>query len=364
MNGSIRIGNLFGIPFFVHPTWFFILGLVTLSYSSQLGLVLGSIVALLLFASVLAHELGHSFAAIRQGIEVKSITLFLFGGLANLAEESKTPSGAFWVAIAGPLVSFLLFGLFTFLSVGAGISGPLAVILPLLAYTNLALGVFNLIPGLPLDGGNVLKALVWKITGNPFKGVIFAGRVGQIFGLLGISFGLSIVLGLLGSGFAGGWWYALIGWFLLQNAGRAVQYAKLQNQLTNLKAEEAVNPNSPIVLESISLRKLANDFVIGKDVWRKFLVIDEQGRLVGEIAIDDMRSVSTDLWPFTPVRELTKPVDQTKVVSPNQSLLDVAKLIEQTNVTQLPVVQADGVLVGLLEKDAIAKLLEAKLQKR
>ncbi|MFB2837488.1 site-2 protease family protein [Floridanema evergladense] len=364
MNGSIRIGNLFGIPFFVHPTWFFILGLVTLSYSSQLGIVLGSIVALLLFASVLAHELGHSFAAIRQGIEVKSITLFLFGGLANLAEESKTPAGAFWVAIAGPLVSFLLFGLFTFLSLNAGISGSLAVILPLLAYTNLALGVFNLIPGLPLDGGNVLKALVWKITGNPFKGVIFAGRVGQIFGFLGISFGLAIVLGLLGRGFTGGWWYALIGWFLLQNAGRATQYARVQNQLTNLKAEEAVNPNSPIVLESISLRKLANDYVIGKEVWRKFLVIDEQGRLVGEMAIDDMRTVSTDLWPSTPVRTLTKPVDQTKVVSPNQSLLDVAKLIEQTNATELPVVQPDGVLVGLLEKDSIAKLLETKLQKR
>lgn len=364
MNGSIRIGNLFGIPFFVHPTWFFILGLVTLSYSSQLGLVLGLIVALLLFASVLAHELGHSFAAIRQGIEVKSITLFLFGGLANLAEESKTPGGAFWVAIAGPLVSFLLFGLFTIISLGTGISGPLAGMLAMLGYINLALGTFNLIPGLPLDGGNVLKALVWKITGNPFKGVIFAGRVGQVFGLLGISFGLAVVLGLLGSGFAGGLWYAFIGWFLLQNAGRAVQYARLQNQLTNLKAEEAVNPNSPIVLESISLRKLANDYVIGKEVWRKFLVIDEQGRLVGEIAVDDMRSVSTDMWPFTPVRELMKPVDETKVVSPSQSLLDVAKLIEQNNVTELPVVQANGVLVGLLEKDSIAKLLERKLEKR
>ena len=361
MNGSIRIGNLFGIPFFVHPTWFFILGLVTLSYSSQLGLVLGLIVALSLFASVLAHELGHSFAAIRQGIEVKSITLFLFGGLANLAEESKTPSGAFWVAIAGPLVSFLLFGLFTFISLGTALSGPLAGMLGLLAYTNLALGVFNLIPGLPLDGGNVLKALVWKITGNPFKGVIFAGRFGQFFGLLGIIFGLAIVLRTqdISAG-----WYALIGWFLLQNAGRAVQYARLQDQLTNLKAEEAVNTNSPIVLESISLRKLANDYVIGKDIWRKFLVIDEQGRLVGEMAIDDMRTVSTDLWPFTPVRDLTKPVDQTKVVSPNQSLLDVAKLIEQINVTELPVVQADGVLVGLLQKDSIAKLLESKLQKR
>jgi len=359
MNGSIRIGNLFGIPFYVHPSWFFVLGLVTLSYGKELGLGLGLIVALLLFASVLAHELGHSFVAIRQGIEVKSISLFLFGGLANLAEESKTPAGAFWVAIAGPLVSLLLFGLLTFIDFSTNISGPFAVILGLLASTNLVLALFNLIPGLPLDGGNVLKALVWKITGNPFKGVIFAGRVGQIFGWLAISFGLLPVV-LKGS-FAG-FWYVLIGGFLLQNAGSAAQYAKVQDKLGKFIAKEAVIPSSSIVSESTSLRQFANDYIIGKDTRIKFLVVDQQGRLVGEIAVNDMKTVSTDLWPLTPVRELTKPVESSKLVDSHQSLLEVVKFLEQQKVTELVVVEDDGILVGLLEKDAIVKLLQTQLQ--
>jgi Zn-dependent protease len=193
MNGNIRVGNLFGIPFYVNPSWFLVLGLVTLTYGNGLAaqfssltgvvpFVLGLATALLLFASVVAHELGHSFVALRQGIKVHSITLFLFGGLASLEKESETPAGAFWVAIAGPLVSFLIFGIATLLGGSLQLTGPIGAILGLLAYVNLTLGIFNLIPGLPLDGGNILKAAVWKITGNPYKGVKFASRVGQAFG--------------------------------------------------------------------------------------------------------------------------------------------------------------------------------------
>lgn len=229
MNGTIRVGNLFGIPFYIHPSWFFVLGLVTLSYSSglaaqfpQLGaalaVILGLLTALLLFGSVVAHELGHSFVALRQGIDVKSITLFIFGGLASLEKESETPAEAFWVAIAGPLVSLLLFGMLTGVGIAIAPSGPLAAILGVLASVNLALALFNLIPGLPLDGGNILKALVWKITGNPYKGVVFASRVGQIFGWIAIASGL---LPLLLSGSFANFWNLLVGFFLLQNAGNA-----------------------------------------------------------------------------------------------------------------------------------------------
>ncbi|MGL4881694.1 MAG: site-2 protease family protein, partial [Waterburya sp.] len=206
MNGNIRIGNLFGIPFFINPSWFFVLGLVTWSYGSNLtqfpeltGLmpwVLGLVAALLLFSSVLAHELGHSFVAIAQGIPVKSITLFIFGGLATLEKESETPLQAFLVAIAGPLVSVLLFGLFSIMVVTLPLTAPLTAILSLLAYINLVLALFNMIPGLPLDGGNVLKSIVWKITGNPNKGVIFAGRVGQVIGWIAISTGILSILNI------------------------------------------------------------------------------------------------------------------------------------------------------------------------
>jgi Zn-dependent protease len=179
MNGNIRLGSLFGIPFYVNPSWFLILGLVTWDYGNGLAaafpsltggtpILLGLVTALLLFGSVLAHELGHSFVAIKQGIKVESITLFLFGGLASLEKESDTPAAAFWVAIAGPAVSILLFGILTTLGITTQITGPLAAIIGVLATINLSLGLFNLIPGLPLDGGNILKAIVWKVTGNPY----------------------------------------------------------------------------------------------------------------------------------------------------------------------------------------------------
>ncbi|NEQ09348.1 MAG: site-2 protease family protein, partial [Moorea sp. SIO4E2] len=200
MNSSIRVGNLFGIPFYVNPSWFLVLALVTFDFGGDLtnfsGLsgvlpwFLGFVTALLLFASVLAHELGHSFVAIQQGIEVKSITLFLFGGLASLEKESKSPLEAFLVAIAGPAVSLLLFALLTAVQANANLASSLASIVALLASINLALALFNLIPGLPLDGGNILKALVWQVTDNPHKGVLFASRVGQFFGWGGIIYGV------------------------------------------------------------------------------------------------------------------------------------------------------------------------------
>lgn len=370
MNGSIRIGNLFGIPFYVNPSWFLVLGLVTLSYSGALAaefpylggiapLFLGLVAALLLFASVLAHELGHSFVAIQQGIEVKSITLFLFGGLASLEKESDSPAKAFWVAIAGPAVSLVLFSLFTAINLGRSISAPLAAMVELLAYINLILAVFNLIPGLPLDGGNILKSLVWKITGNPYKGVVFASRVGQFVGWIAIALGL---LSILGISQIGSFWTLLIGLFLLQNAGRSAQSATVQEALTVLKAEDAVIPNSPIVSADLSLREFANEYIIGKDQWRQFLVTDEEGQLLGAIAVDHLKTIPTSNWPVTQVRELMQPVELSTTVQSDQSLLEVITLLEQEKLTSLPVVRENGVLVGLLEKASIIRLLEKRAQ--
>ncbi|MBE9129310.1 MULTISPECIES: site-2 protease family protein [unclassified Coleofasciculus] len=369
MNGSIRVGNLLGIPFYVHPSWFLILGLVTFDFGGSLSRfpelggalpwLLGFVGALLLFASVLAHELGHSFVAIRQGIEVKSITLFLFGGLASLEKESQTPAEAFWVAIAGPAVSLMLFALFTGISLSTGIAGAIAAIVSLLAYINLVLALFNLIPGLPLDGGNILKSLVWKITGNPYKGVVFASRVGQAMGWLGIALGL---LGILGVSTFGSIWTLLIGLFLLQNAGRSAQSATIQEKLTGLKAEDAVIPDSPIVSADLSLREFANNYIIGKGQWHKFLVTDEDEQLLGAITVDNLKTIPTSDWSTTPVKALTKPVDVSTIIKSDQSLLEVITLLEQGKLTQLPVVRDNGVVVGILEKASIVSLLEKKAQ--
>lgn len=363
MNGSIRVGNLFGIPFYINPSWFLVLGLGTIQLASIfaglggiLPLILGLISTLLLFASVLAHELGHSFVAIRQGIKVNSITLFLFGGLASLDKEAETPGEAFWIAIAGPAVSLMLFALFTAIGIGTGVTGPLAVMLQILASINFILALFNLLPGLPLDGGNILKSLVWKITGKAYKGVVFASRAGQVVGWIAIALGLLSVLGISNIGSI---WTILIGWFLLRNAGQSAQSATVQERLTALKAEDAVIPNSPVVSADLSLREFANNYIIGKAQWQKFLVTDEDGQFLGTIAIDDMRNVPTSNWPNVHVKELMQPVISSTVTS-NQSLLEVITLLEQEEITQLPVVRENGVLVGLLEKNSIIRLLEQK----
>jgi Zn-dependent protease/CBS domain-containing protein len=370
MNGTIRVGNLFGIPFYIHPSWFLVLGLVTWSYSSGLAaqfpqlsaglaLLLGLMTALMLFASVVAHELGHSFVAIRQGIDVKSITLFIFGGLASLEKESKTPGEAFWVAIAGPLVSLLLCGIVTAIGVTTTVSGPLAAILGVLASVNLALALFNLIPGLPLDGGNILKALVWKITGNPYKGVAFASRVGQIFGWVAI---LSGVLPLLFFGSAANFWNLLIGFFLLQNAGNSAQFARVQEKLTGLTAEDAVTHDSPIVSANLTLREFADERVISGQSWHRFLVTDDDGQLVGAIAVDNLRTIPTALWSETQVKEVMRPITESTTVQSDQPLLEVMQLLEQQKLSVLPVIRKNGVLVGILEKAAIIQLLQSRTQ--
>jgi Zn-dependent protease/predicted transcriptional regulator len=364
MNGNIRIGNLFGIPFFINPSWFFVLALVTWSYGSGLtqfpeltGIIpwlLGLVTALLLFSSVLAHELGHSFVAISQGISVKSITLFIFGGLATLEKESETPLQAFSVAIAGPLVSLLLFGLFTFVATTAPLTTPMQAIISLVAYINLVLAVFNMIPGLPLDGGNVLKAIVWKVTGNPNKGVIIAGRVGQVIGWIAIALG---ILSVIGVSQVGSIWTLLIGTFLLQNAGFAAQSATVQDKLSQYTAEDAVIADSPIVSSSLSIREFVNNYVIGKERWKKFLVVDENQQLLGSITTEDLKQIHTSDWNDIYLTELVKPVPEVDTIAADTSLLEVAKLFETTEARELVVIGAAGKVLGLLEKASIIKLM-------
>lgn len=368
MNGNIRVGNLFGIPFYVNPSWFLILGIITLSYGQDLArfpqlsgiapYVLGLVAAILLFVSVLAHELGHSFAAKAQGIEVKSISLFLFGGLATLEKESDTPVKAMVVAIAGPLVSIILFGLFLGFYSYIPLAAPLKAILSLLATINLSLALFNLIPGLPLDGGNILKAVVWQITGNPNKGVIFASRVGQFFGWSAVGIG---VLGSIGVLPFGNLWSLLIGWFLLQNAGVSAQSAQIQETLSGLTAQDALIADSPIITAELNIREFVNNYVIGKDKWKRFLITNSIGNLIGAIAVDDLKKIPTSAWSETSVTELMQPVDQTKTVKSDLSLLEIIKFLEkQQEIKQLTVVDQNEVVLGLVERESIINLLKSR----
>lgn len=369
MNGNLRVGNLFGIPFFINISWFFVLALTTLNFGSGLAaqfpwlgggsLILGLIAGILLFASVLLHELGHSFAAQQQGIQVNSITLFLFGGLASLDDEAKTPAGAFWIAVAGPLVSLVLFGLLTLLANSGLVAGPAAAITGLLAYINLILATFNMIPGLPLDGGNVLKAIIWKVSGNRYRGIRWASRTGQLIGWLAVSLGVLSVLGLSS---VGSFWTLIIGWFILQNAGQAAQSATIQEALSGLTAVDAVLNNSPIISESNTLRELADTALVanGNRPWRRFLVNDSANQPIGTIDLDSLKAIPSEQWSVRQVQEFVKPIAQEIKVQASQPLLDVIQQLEEQGTQALVVTQENGTLVGLLEKAEIISLLQQK----
>lgn len=366
MNGNLRVGSLFGIPFFINVSWFLVLGLVTLNFGSGLAAkfpwlggqswVLGLVSGLLLFASVLLHELGHSFAANQQGIGVKSITLFLFGGLASLEGEAETPEGAFSIAIAGPLVSLALFGLLTGVVVSGVVAGPVAAIVGLLAYINLTLATFNMIPGLPLDGGNVLKAAVWKVTGNRYRGIRWASRMGQLIGWSAISLG---VLSILGVSNIGSFWTLIIGWFLLQNAGQSAQSATIQEALSGLTAADAVVENSPVVSEGSTLRELADVLVMANlnSQWTRFLVQDEQSKFVGTIQLEVLKTIPSSQWSDYSVHDFVKPMAEESQVQSDQPLLDVVGQLDKQGSQTLAVICENGRLVGLLEKAQIINLL-------
>ena len=367
MNGNLRVGSLFGIPFYVNVSWFLVLALITWNYGSGLAnafpalpgttpWLLGLFAALMLFGSVLAHELGHSVAAMQQGIGVNSITLFLFGGLAALEKEAKTPSGAFKVAIAGPVVSWALF--FTLFAAGQVLSltGPIGAIVSLLAYINLALGVFNLLPGLPLDGGNVLKAIVWKVTGDPFKGTKYASRAGQVIGWFAVGIGAA---GIAGISSFGNVWTLLVGWFLLSNAKRSAQSASVQQRLQGLTAKDALLQESPIVVQHSSLRAFADDVLLRTEGhWRRFLVVNEDEQLVGTVSVEALREIPRDRWETMTIGDLMIGDLSLTTISSDQPLLDVVQMIEENRLSVLAVNRENGKLLGLLEKQSIIDLLQ------
>lgn len=223
MQSSLRLGGLADIQIGVHYTWVF--AVVLIAWSLAVGYfpgvvpgvgagtywALGIIAALLLFASVLVHELSHSLVARSRGLTVDSITLFIFGGVSNLSTEATSAGDEFLVAIVGPISSFVLAGVFWLLGQTLPSTGPLGAVVGYLAFINLLLGGFNLVPGFPLDGGRVLRSLVWGATGDLQRATLVASYAGQAFGWLLILWGLSR---LLSGDLLGGLWTAFIGWFL------------------------------------------------------------------------------------------------------------------------------------------------------
>ncbi|PPS40355.1 site-2 protease family protein [Chroococcidiopsis sp. TS-821] len=368
MQTSWRIGSLFGIPLLLDPLWFVILAVVTLNFGLAyqpwgvaLGWSAGIVTALLLFGSVLLHELGHSLAARAQGINVKSITLFLFGGIAAIEEESKTPGQAFQVAIAGPTVSVTLFVLLTAIAYILPTGSLSSALIGDLAKINLVLALFNLIPGLPLDGGQVLKAAVWKVTGNRFQAVRTAASAGQILGWSAIALGFAI--DLLTGELVSGLWFVLLGWFGVRNATAYKNVTSLQEALLTLKVSDAMNKDFRVVDADSTLRQFADLFLLESKPTQVYFAASD-GRYRGMVSVDDLRLIERSQWETQTLHSIVRPLTEIPTVTETTSLADVINQLENQHLQQITVLSPAGAVAGLVDKGDILRTLAQKLKLR
>jgi Zn-dependent protease/CBS domain-containing protein len=367
MPGSIRLFRVAGINIFINFSWIIIVVLLTWSLATGWFSVLypgwsittywlvSLISTLLLFVSVLLHELAHSLVARARGIPVKSITLFIFGGVSNIEQEPRSPGIEFQIAIVGPLVSLLIGGIAFLLSLPlAGVNLPLTAILRYLAVTNVLLGIFNLIPGFPLDGGRVLRSIIWKVTGSLRRATSAAVIVGQVVAYLLILWG---VWQFFGGNVLNGIWIGFIGWFLLISAQSANSQAMLQSMFRGVPVSEVMNPAPVTVPTNISLQKLVDDYFLPRGL--RNALVTHADQLAGLITLGDIRHVPREQWGQVLVGQVMVPVDRLHVVSPQQNLNDVLPVMVSQDVNQLPVLQNDR-LVGVLSRDAIMRYLEVR----
>lgn len=366
MQSGWRVGSLFGIPFFIDTSWFAILLLVAYSYGADptwqqtWGVVawgMGLLLALLLFASVLLHELGHSLAAKMQGINVNSITLFLFGGIASIDQESKTPGGAFQVAIAGPLVSLGIYLLLATLSQLPGLPLAAQVLVWNVAQINLVLTLFNLIPGLPLDGGQVLKAAVWKITQSRIKGVRWAASTGQILGWLAIVLGLFAVVTYQ---FWFGLWIAAIGWFAIRNASAYSRVTDLQEALASLTAGDAMVREFRVIDANMTLRQFADEYLL-QEKRSPFYFAASDGRYRGLVEINDLRTIERSEWETRTVQSMAKPLLDIPSAREKTPLSEVVTHLEADSLPRVTVLTPADAVAGTIDRGDIVRALATKL---
>ncbi|BAY94179.1 MULTISPECIES: site-2 protease family protein [unclassified Tolypothrix] len=368
MQTNWRIGSLFGIPLFLDPLWFVILGLATLNFGvayqewgNTVAWSAGIVMALLLFGSVLLHELGHSLVARSQGIKVNSITLFLFGGIAAIEEESKTPAKAFQVAIAGPLVSIALFFILRLLGSVLPDTTPLGEMVNDLARINLVVALFNLIPGLPLDGGQVLKAALWQFTGNRFQAVHLAARAGQILGYSAIALGFAI--DFFTRELALGLWIVLLGWFGIRNANSYDSVTTLQETLLKLTAADTMTRDFRVVDADQTLRAFADAYLLDTNAPEVYFAAAD-GRYRGMVSIDDLRLVERSQWETQTLQSIVLPLTEIPTVAESTPLAELINKMETEKLPRMTVLSPAGAVAGVIDRGDIVRTVGQKLNLR
>ena len=367
MEASLKLGRIRGIVVGIHYSWLIIFGLLTYSlaewffpvvygdWSATRYWVVAAIASLLLFASVLAHELGHSFVAQSKGIPVRSITLFVFGGVASIERDTERPGDEFRIAIAGPLVSALIGGISLALLLLAPVPDAVAAILEYLTWANLVLAVFNLVPGYPLDGGRVLRAVVWAMTDNRDRATRIAARAGVVVGYLFMLGGVVYALAL--NSLVSGIWLAAIGWFLRGAAEQSYQQVALENAFRGVRVGSLMDPTPAVIRPDTSLDNLVENYVLARNVRAASVV--ENGELIGIITLVDLRDVPRSDWSRVSVRDRMTPRAQMATATSDTPIESALRAMSQRDIHQIPVLQGN-VLVGLLTRGAVIRYLQIR----
>ncbi|HBH03254.1 MAG: hypothetical protein A2W08_09060 [Candidatus Rokubacteria bacterium RBG_16_73_20] len=360
MTSVVTLFRVVGIPVRVHASWLVIFGLIAWSLSvGYFPQVLpdvpvaahwvgGAAAALLLFVSVFLHELSHAIVARRSGLTVSGITLHVFGGVSQLEDEPRFPGVEFLIAIVGPLTSFLVAGVAALATAVAGARPMATAILQYLVLVNIVVGVFNLVPGFPLDGGRVLRAILWKVTGDLQSATVAASRAGTAVAFVLIALG--ILRGLTGE-FLGGLWLVLIGLFLRQAAAGSYQQVVLRRALSPLAVRDVMAREVFHVGPDLPLTRVADDFFWPHHV-SSFPVV-EGGRVIGIVSIHRLGDIPRARWAETPVRQVMRALDDSLAAAPGDSLWTAFEKLSRNGLGRLAVVE-DGGLAGYLSlKDVL-----------
>jgi Zn-dependent protease/CBS domain-containing protein len=360
---NIPLGRILGIPIGLDYSWFLIFALLTWmlggsyypaefkTWPPLLCWLTGAATAILLFASVLFHELGHSVVALRFHVPVRSITLFIFGGVAQIGAELPSAKVEFLVAIAGPIASMALALLFTLVQPAVTAIQPLWGLAKYLAYINFSLAIFNLIPGFPLDGGRVFRALVWAATKNMRRATLIAANAGRFFGFLFIFVG---VWKMFNGNFGGGIWIAFIGWFLDNAASAQVHQVIFQGLLAGHTVSQAMSTHCATVSAELTLQQLVDEHVLGGG--QRCFLVTRGADAVGMVTLHRIKDVPRPDWATTSAAQVMLPLEQLKRTGPDTQLWTALQQMDRDGVNQLPVT-CDNHVVGMLSREGVITFL-------
>ncbi|MFN9866085.1 MAG: site-2 protease family protein [Pseudanabaena sp.] len=385
MRGGIRIGSIYGISLYIDPSWFLILSILAVllgnayaKLSPSFSLGYGAITAILFFLSIALNKIAHGLMAKARGVAINSINIQFMGAANNVERESQDPFSVFSIAFSGPLTSLVLSAIgftVTWLIAGDAILssnpkliealsasiGALRTIWTIIslyfAQINLFIGIFSLIPALPFEGGHILKAAIWKLTGDRFAGIRWAARSGQFFGIL-----IMILGGIILTSNLGGLFLIVLGWFMFGSAGGYLYLNNLQQALLDLNAEAAMTRDFRLVDADISLRDFADKFILMEDKdANPIYVASANGRDRGLVSAEQIRHIDSHEWPSRSLQALVKPFDEIDTVELKDQIHKVISLLEQKQLRYVIVRSPVGSVAGVIDRGDIIKALDSKL---